>query len=67
MTKENNKPKPKVADWKLVHPVSFRISPQLKARIRRVSVKTGITQSSLIKHCLATALPKLEREYETKS
>jgi len=62
------KTKNKTADWKLVHPVSFRISSELKARLGRVTVKTGITQSSLIKHCLATALPKLEREYfETKS
>ena len=48
--------------WKMVHPVSFRLPEKMRLRIFRCMRKSGMSRTAIIKHCLATSLPKLEKE-----
>lgn len=49
-----------------MHPVSLRLPEGMRLRIFRCMKKSGMSRSAIIKHCLAAALPRLEKEYESK-
>tara|TARA_R100000808_G_scaffold7131_1_gene21054 strand:+ start:331 stop:453 length:123 start_codon:yes stop_codon:yes gene_type:complete len=40
------------------------VTPHLYSLLRDLSAKANMSQSAIIKHCLATELPKLKKKYQ---